>query len=72
MDFPTTLQAKRTPRSGSAGPTANSSLDMNTIQRKLFEELREEDPYNGELVIRNIDLPFILPSEQEEIDSWTL
>lgn len=45
---------------------------MKTIQSQLFNELRSEDPYNGEMVIRNIDLPFILPSEKEEIESWAL
>ena len=45
---------------------------MKTIQSQLFAELRNEDPFNGESVIRNIDMPFILPSEDKEIDSWTL
>ena len=43
---------------------------VSELQAKLREEVAAEDPYNGELVIRNIDKPFILETEADEIMSW--
>ena len=39
---------------------------------RLHSELSTEDPFNGEMVVRGIQQPFLLPSETEEIASWSI
>lgn len=63
------------PDSGGVRPSASSagqSAEVRELQAKLKAEITAEDPYNGELVIRNIDKPFIHPAETHEIQSWQL
>lgn len=50
---------------------ALSSTTQNT--GKLEEEVGCEDPWNGELLARMIDLPFVDPTrDADEIDSWRI
>jgi hypothetical protein len=40
---------------------------------KLEEEVGCEDPWNGELLVRMLDMPFVNPDKDgEEIDSWCI
>lgn len=47
-------------------------LSKEEIRSSLHNELSQEDPYNGEMVIKNIDKPFILPEEGGIIESWQI
>ena len=42
------------------------------LQAELELEVAGEDPFSGELVVRHLDLPFIMPDEQEEVASWSI
>ena len=56
-------------RKQTSGDAHLSSEDLRT---RLHAELSTEDPYNGEMVIRNIGKPFTVPSEVAEIQSWQI
>ncbi|MEW5309299.1 MAG: hypothetical protein WDW38_001194 [Sanguina aurantia] len=40
------------------------------VQLQLAEEVASEDPRNGEVVVRLLDLPFVTESDRAEIESW--
>lgn len=48
------------------------TLSAEEARTRLHAELSLEDPFNGEIVIRNIDKPFILPDEAAIIESWQI
>lgn len=49
-------------------PAANAA----DLRHALEQEIALEDPYCGEIAVRNISKPFILPDEAAEISSWQL
>lgn len=59
-------------RKGSTRPSADLPGEVKEQQERLRAEIGQEDPYNGELVIKHIDKPFILATETAEIQSWEL
>ena len=42
------------------------------LKRQLEDEIAVEDPYCGEVVVRHLTKPFILPDEADEAASWAL
>lgn len=42
------------------------------LQARLESEVAGEDPFSGEVVVRHLELPFILPEEQDEVASWVI
>jgi len=60
---------------GSSQAPAYSSEPAATIvdlRHNLEQEIALEDPYCGEIAVRNISKPFIRPDEVLEISSWEL
>jgi hypothetical protein len=60
---------------GSSQAPAHSSEPAATIvdlRHSLEQEIALEDPYCGEIAVRNISKPFISPDEVLEISSWEL
>ncbi len=60
---------------GSNQAPAYSSEPAATIvdlRHSLEQEIALEDPYCGEIAVRNISKPFIRPDEVLEISSWEL
>ncbi|DBA75172.1 hypothetical protein WJX77_011350 [Trebouxia sp. C0004] len=60
---------------GSSQAPAYSSEPVAAIvdlRHSLEQEIALEDPYCGEIVVRNISKPFISPDEVLEISSWEL
>ncbi|KAG9152185.1 hypothetical protein Leryth_016372, partial [Lithospermum erythrorhizon] len=45
---------------------------IDKIRSKLDDAIASECPFCGELMIREISLPFILPMESDEVTSWEL
>ncbi len=69
--FDTMLQVPE----GSSQAPAYSSEPAATIvdlRHSLEQEMALEDPYCGEIAVRNISKPFIRPDEVLEISSWEL
>lgn len=58
---------KAAPASGGAAATSVASLVA-----ELEAAVAGEDPYSGEIVVRNIERPFIDASEADEVASWQL
>jgi hypothetical protein len=63
---------------GSAGAAAAGSDQQQQQKRSVAELAAEleakvgcEDPWNGELLVRLIDMPFVAENEKE-IDSWKI
>jgi hypothetical protein len=42
------------------------------LRRQLEDEVAVEDPFCGEIVVRHLTKPFILPGEAEEAASWAV
>ena len=42
------------------------------LRQALEQEIALEDPYCGEIAVRNISKPFVHPDEVTEISSWEL
>lgn len=42
------------------------------LRKQLEDEVASEDPYCGEIVVRHISKPFILPEEEDVAASWAL
>ena len=42
------------------------------LRQALEQEIALEDPYCGEIAVRNISKPFVLMEETDEIASWSL
>jgi len=43
-----------------------------SLVAELEAAVAGEDPYSGEIVVRNIERPFIDASEADEVASWQL
>jgi hypothetical protein len=64
---------------GSAGAAAAGSDQQQQQQKRSVAELAAEleakvgceDPWNGELLVRLVDMPFVAENEKE-IDSWKI
>lgn len=54
------------------GENGDTALSMEEAKSRLHAELSSEDPFNGEMVIRNIDKPFILAEEGSVLESWKI
>ena len=60
---------------GSSQAPAYSSEPAATVvdlRHSLEQEIALEDPYCGEIAVRNISKPFISPDEVLEISTWEL
>jgi hypothetical protein len=57
-----------------AGSEANDGgpASVQQLRRQLEAEVAAEDPYSGEIVARNINQPFVLPSETALAESWVV
>ena len=42
------------------------------LRQALEQEIALEDPYCGEIAVRNTSKPFVRPDEVSEISSWEL
>lgn len=42
------------------------------IRSQLDDAIASECPYCGDLMIRELSLPFILPEETDEVESWEI
>lgn len=42
------------------------------IRSQLDDAIASECPFCGDLMIREISLPFVLPEETEEVASWEI
>lgn len=51
---------------------ADAALNPEEAKSRLRAELSMEDPYNGEMVIKNIDKPFVSADESSMIESWKI
>ena len=49
-----------------------SAASVPQIQAQLEAEIAGEDPFSGEIVVRHLDLPFVMPDEQDEVASWSI
>ncbi|KAF3631693.1 hypothetical protein FXO37_27819 [Capsicum annuum] len=49
-----------------------SVTPMHKIRSQLDDAVASDCPFCGELMIREISLPFILPEESEESESWEI
>lgn len=59
--------------SGQAGTQGHEpSAKVAELRRALEQEIALEDPYCGEIAVRNISKPFVHPDEVSEISSWEL
>ncbi|GAA0186776.1 membrane trafficking regulatory protein [Lithospermum erythrorhizon] len=52
--------------------TITNMAPMNKIQAQMDDAVGSECPFCGELMIREISLPFILPMESDEVESWEI
>ena len=52
--------------------THDKALSTEETRTRLYAELSLEDPYNGEMVIKNVDKPFIFEDESSVIESWKI
>lgn len=47
-------------------------LNVVQIRSQLDDAIASECPFCGDLMIREISLPFILPDEIDEVESWEI
>lgn len=47
-------------------------LKMTQLRSQLDDAVASECPFCGDLMIREISLPFILPEEQQQNNSWEI
>ncbi|GAB4825027.1 Vacuolar protein sorting-associated protein 18 like protein [Ancistrocladus abbreviatus] len=52
-------------------PVANLTT-VEKLRSQLDDAIASECPFCGELMIREISLPFILPNEEQEVNSWQI
>ena len=45
---------------------------VEAMQQQLVAEVASEDPRNGEVTVRLVDLPFVLESDEEQQALWAL
>ena len=55
-----------------AGAESNGGGGVVALRRQLEEEVAVEDPYSGEVVARNVRLPFVQPDEAALAESWAV
>ncbi|CAI0460871.1 unnamed protein product [Linum tenue] len=55
-----------------AEDSVSSTTNADKLRSQLDDAVAGECPYCGELMIREISLPFILAEESQEVDSWTI
>ncbi|KAL4539605.1 hypothetical protein Ndes2437B_g02032 [Nannochloris sp. 'desiccata'] len=53
------------------GPN-DAAVPVAELRRQLEDEIAVEDPFCGEIVVRHLTKPFILPEEAEEAASWAV
>lgn len=59
--------------SGQSGAHGNEGLaKVADLRHSLEQEIALEDPYCGEIVVRNISKLFVHPDEVSEVASWEL
>lgn len=49
-----------------------SEEQLQALQQQLVAEVAGEDPRNGEVTVRLVDLPFVLDSEQDQHALWAM
>lgn len=71
---PITRLVPQVPEGSDTAPAAGGrpAAPVRALRQQLEQEVAGEDPLNGELLVRTIDLPFVGPDEQEELRSWQL
>ncbi|KAK9671984.1 hypothetical protein RND81_12G067600 [Saponaria officinalis] len=57
---------------GSLSDTEPSVNQIEKVRSRLDEAIASECPFCGDLMIKEISLPFILPGEQQMVDSWQI
>ena len=62
----------RSSGNASAENGGEAALSIEEAKSRLHAELSAEDPFNGEMVIRNIVKPFILEDEGSVLESWKI
>ncbi|KAJ3688031.1 hypothetical protein LUZ61_017195 [Rhynchospora tenuis] len=60
------------PANDTTGEPVSSTTSIDKIRSQLDEAVASECPFCGDLMIREISLPFILPHESEEAASWAI
>jgi hypothetical protein len=55
-----------------ADADGSGPASVQQLRQQLEAEVATEDPYNGEIVARNINKPFVLPSEMALAESWAV
>ncbi|PKU85899.1 vacuolar sorting protein 18 isoform X1 [Dendrobium catenatum] len=68
------LDGKVTKDAGTStsGDSIASTISANNLRSQLDEAVASECPFCGELMIRDISKPFILPEESELVASWQI
>lgn len=71
-----TLMTGETRRDSDGSLTVQEPIaSMNQVDKirfQLDDVIASECPFCGELMIREIALPFVLPEEEQEVDSWEI
>ncbi|XWS63361.1 hypothetical protein CRYUN_Cryun06bG0089700 [Craigia yunnanensis] len=70
-----TLLGSEARRESNGGMTDESITSMNPadkLRSQLDDALASECPFCGDLMIREISLPFILPEEAQQVTSWEI
>ncbi|KAI4341061.1 hypothetical protein MLD38_025832 [Melastoma candidum] len=65
-------QARRDQNGGINDEPVTSTTSAEKLRQQLDDAIAGECPFCGELMIREITLPFILPEEAQEITSWEI
>ena len=56
----------------SRAQAAADKVAVEAMRQQLVAEVASEDPRNGEVTVRLVDLPFVLESDEEQQALWTL
>ncbi|KAI4319817.1 hypothetical protein MLD38_033371 [Melastoma candidum] len=65
-------QARRDQNGGINDEPVTSTTSAEKLRQQLDDAIAGECPFCGELMIREITLPFILPKEAQEVTSWEI
>ena len=57
---------------GSAAAAQGSETAKLALQRDFMAEVAGEDPRNGEVTVKMVDLPFILEADAEQEAMWAI
>ncbi len=55
-----------------AAPSAAGSGAAGALLAQLEEQVASECPWNGEVTVRLLDLPFVSAQDAEELQGWAL